>query len=60
MKQAELQLRDLLAAPFVFLMFLFARLALDIGGVFTAREILEVFGGSPKLPVKSRASTHKP
>jgi len=37
-------IRDFLALPFVLLMFLFARIALTVGGVFTAEEMLKTFG----------------
>ena len=51
-KQPEFKWRDLLAVPFVALMFLFARLSIMVGSVFTAEWMLEVFGNLPKLPVK--------
>ena len=51
-KQPEFQWRDLLAVPFVWLMFVFARLAIKVGSVYTAEGMLDMFGNLPKLPVK--------
>jgi len=49
-----MQFRDLLAIPFVLLMFSFGMLAVTVGGVFTAEGMLEVFGRLPKLSVKDK------
>ena len=40
----HVEFRDLLAIPFAFLMFMFASLAIIIGGKFTAEKIKEIYG----------------